>query len=136
MTKQITVTVNDYNRLIGLLEFASLKTVIPDLAGRLYAKLINAKTLPQQNINEEIITMNSRVYLKDINNQRETELTLTYPHEAEPRERKISVLTEIGIALLGRREGDIVSWKIPSGNGLFQIVKVTYQPEAAGDYYL
>ena len=136
MTKQITVTINDYNRLIGLLEFASLRSLIPDLAGRLYANLITAKTLPQEKIGEGIITMNSRVYLKDINNQRETEVTLTYPHEAEPRDRKVSVLSEIGIALLGRHEKDVVSWKVPAGVGLFEIVKVTYQPEAAGDYYL
>lgn len=136
MTKQITVTINDYNRLIGLLEFTSLKTIIPEVAGRLYVNLLNAKTLPQEKIDEGIITMNSRVYLKDANNQRETEVTLTYPNEAEPRERKVSVLSEIGIALLGRCEKEVVSWKVPGGIGLFEIVKVTYQPESAGDYYL
>jgi regulator of nucleoside diphosphate kinase len=136
MTGQITITINDYNRLIGLLELASLKTLLPDMAGRLYANLLNAKTLPQEKIDERIITMNSRVYLRDVNNQRKTEVTLTYPHEAEPRERKVSVLSEIGIALLGRHENDLVSWKVPGGIGLFEIVKVTYQPEAAGDYYL
>jgi regulator of nucleoside diphosphate kinase len=136
MTKQITVTINDYNRLIGLLEFTSLKTIIPEVAGRLYINLLNAKTLPQEKIDEGIITMNSRVYLKDANNQRETEVTLTYPNEAEPREQKVSVLSEIGIALLGRCEKEVVSWKVPGGIGLFEIVKVTYQPESAGDYYL
>ena len=136
MTKQITLTINDYNRIMGLLEFTSLKTLLPDLGSRLYANLLSAKTLPQEKINEGIITMNSRVYLKDVNNKRETEVTLTYPHEAEPRERKVSVLSEIGIALLGRHEKDLVSWKVPGGIGLFEIVKVTYQPEAAGDYYL
>ena len=136
MTKQITVTINDYNRLIALLEFASLRTIIPDIAGRLYANLLNAKTLPQEKISEGTITMNSRVHLKDVNKQRETEVTLTYPHEAEPRELRVSVLSEIGIALLGHHEKEVVSWKVPGGIGLFEIVKVTYQPEAAGDYYL
>ena len=136
MTKQITVTINDYNRLMGLLEFASLKTVIPDLAGKLYANLLAAQTIPQEKIDERIVTMNSRVYLRDINNRRETEVTLTYPHEAEAHERRVSVLSEIGVALLGRHEKDVVSWKVPAGVGLFEIVKITYQPEAAGDYYL
>jgi regulator of nucleoside diphosphate kinase len=40
------------------------------------------------------------------------------------------------MALLGCREGDIVSWQTPSGTGSFRIDKVTYQPEAAGDYHL
>jgi len=136
MTKQITVTINDYHRLIGLLEFASLKAIMPDIAGKLFTNLMNSKTLPQEKIDQGIVTMNSRVHLKDVNNQRETQVTLTYPHDAEPRERRVSVLSEIGIALLGRREKEVVSWKVPGGIGLFEIVKVTYQPEAAGDYYL
>jgi len=136
MTKQITVTINDYQRLIGLLEFASLKSIMPEIAGRLFTNLMNSKTLPQEKIDQGVVTMNSRVHLKDVNNQRETEVTLTYPHDAEPRERRVSVLSEIGIALLGRREKEVVSWKVPGGIGLFEIVKVTYQPEAAGDYYL
>ena len=80
--------------------------------------------------------MNSRVHLKDLNSQRDIELTLTYPRDAVPSERKISVFSEIGIALLGREEKEVVSWNVPDGIGLFEIVKVTYQPEAAGDYHL
>src|SRR5688572_24312647 len=135
MTKQITVTINDYQRLIGLLEFASLKSIMPEIAGMLFTNLMNSKTLPQEKIDQGVVTMNSRVHLKDVNNQRETEVTWTYPHAAEPRERRVSVLPEIGNALLGRREKDVVAWKVPGGIGLFEIVKVTYQPEAAGDYY-
>jgi regulator of nucleoside diphosphate kinase len=136
MTKQITTTINDYNRLMGLLEFASFKTTIPDVRGRLFTNLMNSKTLSQEKIDRRIVTMNSRIQLKDVNSQRETEVTLVYPHEAEPRDRRVSVLSEIGIALLGRCERELVSWKVPVGIGLFEIVKVTYQPEAAGDYHL
>lgn len=136
MTQRITVTINDYQRLIGLMELASMKARMPDIAKRLYAKITNARTFSQETIDSGVVTMNSRVHLKDLNNDRETEITLTYPHESEPRERKISVFSEIGIALLGHREKDVVSWKVPGGVGLFEIVKVTYQPEAEGHYYL
>lgn len=136
MRRHITVTINDYNRLMGLIAFASLKVKMPDIANRLEDSLLEAKTLSQDTIDEGIITMNSRVRLKDLNNQWETEITLTYPQDAQPRERKVSVFSEIGIALFGRQEKEVVSWKVPGGIGLFEIMKVTYQPEAAGDYYL
>ena len=136
MAKQIIVTINDYHRLMGLLEFASLMGKLPDIQSRLYTKLVSAKTLPPGEIDDTIITMNSRVRLKDMNNQRDTEITLTYPREALPTDRKISIFSEIGIALFGRREKEVVSWKVPDGIGLFEIMKVTYQPEAAGDYHL
>lgn len=136
MRRHITVTINDYNRLMGLMEFASLRAQMPAIANQLYDSLLQAKTLSQDTIDERIITMNSRVRLKDLNNQRETEITLTYPQDAQPRERKVSVFSEIGVALFGRQEKEVVSWKVPTGTGLFEIAKVTYQPEAAGDYYL
>ena len=136
MTKRITVTINDYERLMGLLEFASLMGKMPDIKSRLYTILVSAKTLRQETIDESIITMNSRVHLKNLNNQKETEITLTYPREASPGERRVSIFSEIGIALFGRQEKEVTSWKVPGGIGLFEIVKVTYQPEAAGDYHL
>lgn len=136
MTKKITVTINDYQRLMGLLEFASLMGKMPVIQSRLYTMLVSAKTLRQETIDEAVITMNSRVHLKDLNNQRETEITLTYPRDANPAERRVSIFSEIGIALFGREEKEVVSWKVPGGIGLFEIVNVTYQPEAAGDYHL
>ena len=136
MTKQIAITVNDHDRLMGLMNLSATKAIAPDIAVRLYTKIAGARTFSQQNIDADIVTMNSRIRLKDVNNGRETEITLTYPQEAEPRERRVSVLSEIGLALLGHGEKDVVSWKVPGGTGLFEIVKVTYQPEAEGHYYL
>ena len=109
---------------------------MPDIQSRLYDRLVAAKTLSQEAIDETIVTMNSRVRLKDLQSQRATEVTLTYPREALPTERRISIFSEIGITLLGRAEKDVVSWKVPDGIGLFEIAEVIYQPEAAGDYHL
>jgi regulator of nucleoside diphosphate kinase len=63
-------------------------------------------------------------------------VTLTYPDEADNRKMKISVFSPIGVALLGCQEGDIASWRVPSGIGRFKVLRVTYQPEAAGHYFL
>jgi regulator of nucleoside diphosphate kinase len=136
MRKRIVVTLNDYSRILGLIESSATKMKLPDTVSRLYEKLVTAEMRRQETIDERIITMNSRILLKELSSGRETEITITYPQEAEPRERKISLFSDIGTALLGRKEKDVVSCKIPSGVGLFEIVKVTYQPEAAGDYYL
>lgn len=134
MQQNITVTETDYDRLMGLMEFASLKAKMPDIATRLYGHLSSAHTLPPANIDRRIVTMNSRLKLRNLENRRETEITLTYPRDAQPLHRKVSVFSEIGAALLGRREREVVSWKVPGGVGHFEIVKVTYQPEAAGDF--
>jgi regulator of nucleoside diphosphate kinase len=130
------ITTNDYRRLTGFIEFASLEMKMPEIVNRLYSEFKGAKMLPQERIAKNVITMNSRVLLKALSGGREAEIAITYPQDADNRERKVSVFSPIGVALLGRQAGDIVSWKVPAGIGQFQIVKVTYQPEAVGHYYL
>ena len=130
------ITINDYQRLLGLIEFASLTGKMPGIISNLYQGLVNAKMLPQTNISSDVVTMNSRILLKDILNEREVEVTITYPQDADNRERKISVFSSIGVALLGSKVGDVASWNTPTGMGQFEILEVVYQPEAVGDYSL
>lgn len=130
------ITVNDYQRLTGFVEFASLKTKMPEIVTLFNRELKGAKILAQEKVSENVITMNSRVLLKNLATDSNAELTLTYPQDAEPSQRKVSVFSAIGIALLGKQVGDVTSWKTPKGKGSFEILKVTYQPEAVGDYSL
>jgi regulator of nucleoside diphosphate kinase len=132
----ILITINDYQRLTGLIGFASLEQKMPDIVNRLNNKFKTAKMLTQDRILGNVITMNSRVLLKEVSQGREAEVTVTYPQDADGREGRISVFSPIGIALLGRQVGDSVSWKVPSGIGQFEIIKIIYQPEAVGHYHL
>lgn len=136
MGRRITVTLNDYNRLQAILEAAMLRPNTTDAVNRLYDNLVNATVVAQTEIGDNVITMNSRVCLKDVTSNRQNEIVLTYPQEAQRHKRKVSVLSDIGVALLGKRERDIVSWRVPLGVGMFEVVEVTYQPEAAGHFYL
>jgi len=38
--------------------------------------------------------------------------------------------------MIGCRVGDIIEWQDVAGLRRLQIIKVIYQPEAAGDYHL
>jgi regulator of nucleoside diphosphate kinase len=118
------ITVNDYQRLMGFVQLASCKTKMPGVTNKLIARLDAAKLFQQNEIAKNVITM------------REAEITVTYPQDADARARRVSVFSEIGLALLGQKENDIVSRRIPSGTGRFQVEKVIYQPEASGDYFL
>lgn len=130
------VTFNDYDRLLRLIEMNSLKYKNPDMTDRLMKELKAAKMVSQQSIPDNVVTMNSRVLLKDLGSGRETEVTIAYPDDADARQGKISVFSPVGIALIGCRVDDIASWRIPGGIGRFRIAKIMYQPEAAGHYHL
>ncbi|HPI97684.1 MAG TPA: nucleoside diphosphate kinase regulator, partial [Synergistales bacterium] len=64
---------------------------------------------------EDVITMNSRVRLRDLESGEEMMYILVFPEDADFRNNKISVLAPIGTALLGYRVGDIIEWKVPKG---------------------
>lgn len=133
MEKTMFITVDDYERLIGLIEVRNRDSEIAD---RLMKELKSARTFPQNKISENIVTMNSRARLREINSGREIEITVTYPEQADNRQQMVSVFSPIGVALLGCREGDITSWRVPGGIGRFKVEKVLYQPEAQGHYSL
>ena len=130
------ITINDYQRLNGMIEFASLKKKLPEIVNRLRNEFKAAQMLSQQEISGDVITMNSRIVVKDLVTGREAEITITYPQDADSREGKVSIFSPIGVALLGRKLGDCVSWQVPNGTGRFEVSKISYQPEAVGDYYL
>ena len=85
---------------------------------------------------EDVITMNSRVRLSDLDSGEEMIYTLVFPEDSDFRNNRISVLAPIGTALLGYRVGDIIEWKVPKGIRKIKVEELLYQPEAAGDFHL
>jgi regulator of nucleoside diphosphate kinase len=62
--------------------------------------------------------MNSRVsYREEPSGERRT-VALVRPNEAAPSHGRISVLSPVGRALLGRRSGAVVSISVPGGRAL------------------
>ena len=84
----------------------------------------------------DVVTMNSRVRLMDLDTNEEMVYTLVFPDDADMAKSKISVLAPIGTAMLGYRVGDTFEWQVPDGIRRLRVKKVLYQPEAAGDYDL
>ena len=94
-------------------------------------KLVDSKSVPPN-----VVTMNSRVQLVDVDENKPMVFTLTFPRDADIAKGKLSVLSPIGTAILGNAERDLVEWRVPAGIRRIKILKVLYQPEAAGDYHL
>lgn len=84
----------------------------------------------------DVVTMNSRVRLTDLDSGAELVYTLVFPADADFKAGKISVLAPIGTALLGERVGTEIQWEVPAGVRRLRIEELLYQPEAAGDYHL
>lgn len=98
-------------------------------------ELLRAEVVEPRQIPADVVTMNSRVALKDLATGEEMVYELVFPADARLEENKISILAPIGTALLGYRAGDTITWKVPGGTRKIKITKILYQPEAAGDFH-
>lgn len=135
--KNIYVTENDVKRLHALLEVAKRSQYYgSDDLQKLGAELNRAIVVPSKDIPADVITMNSRVHLLDLETKEEMRYTLVFPDEADFTEGKISVLAPIGTAMLGYRAGDTFRWQVPAGVRRIKIQSILYQPEASGEYHL
>ncbi len=132
--KLIYITDNDMKRLKESIIEADNKDkkYLRELEDELdKGEVVNSRDIP-----DNIITMNSKVRLRDINTQKEMIYWLVFPDDSNTDQGKISILAPIGTALLGYKVGDIIEWKVPAGLTKLKVEEILYQPEAAGDYQL
>lgn len=129
MIRKIIITKEDSSKIKKTIDDAFFteginKEDLKDLEMELNrAQVVDIGELPV-----DVITMDSRVILSL--DGEEEEFCLVYPHDADVSKNKISILSPIGTAILGYREGDTIEWRVPSGVVEVKVVKVLYQPEA------
>ncbi|MFB9223434.1 bifunctional GNAT family N-acetyltransferase/nucleoside diphosphate kinase regulator [Paracoccus cavernae] len=129
VTTGIYITEIDKARLHRLIESED-DPVIVDLEHEIERATV---VLPQEVIGS-VVTMNSEVLLKLDDEPRQ--VALVYPHDADEESGKLSVLSDLGTAVLGHQEGDIIDWLVADRTRRIQIEKVIYQPESCGDLHL
>jgi regulator of nucleoside diphosphate kinase len=136
-TKPIQITEFDLKRLAELIREAGHSDYRDsEYLKDLEKELERAEVVPAKEISGDVITMNSRVRLVDIDSGEEMTYTLVFPEDADIAENKISVLAPIGTAMLGYRIDDSFSWTVPDGERRLQVKEILYQPESSGDYHL
>ena len=134
----IYITEVDRQRLEKLIEFADERdrSASRENLRRLEHELDRAETVAPEDVPRDVITMRSKVRLRDLNTGEEMIYTLVFPTEANYEEAKISVLAPVGTAMLGYRVGDTIEWQVPSGIRRLKVEELLYQHERAGDYNL
>lgn len=135
----IYITELDRQRLEKLIEIAEER---PNGDGnheylrKLESELDAAETVSSAEVPGDVITMRSKVRLRDLTTNEQMVYTLVFPSEAKFDEGRISVLAPVGTAMLGYRAGSVIEWHVPSGLRRLKVEEILYQPEAAGDYNL
>ncbi len=94
-------------------------------------ELESAEVVEPDCVPPDVVTMRSRVRVRDMVSGEAATYTISYPVDANLEAGRLSVLAPIGTALLGYREGDVIEWPVPGGVRVLKIEKLEHQPEAA-----
>ena len=98
--------------LVGRLEAlaASVMRRSPEVGERLIDEIARAKLVAPNKMRDDVITIGSVVTYRDLDMAREHTVAVVYPENANSDEGRISVLTPVGVALLGLSPGATISW--------------------------
>lgn len=110
---KISITSSDHARLRALAEAAA--TTMPDVADWLGDELDRARIVRDDRQPPGVVRMGDGVAFRDNTTGQVQTVSLVYPEEADITLKKISVLTPIGVALIGMSAGESISWQTRTG---------------------
>jgi regulator of nucleoside diphosphate kinase len=128
--RTIYVTKDDAEKLRKLLETTKIfyDQDRNDLQ-ELEAELEQSHVVEPDDIPQDVVVMNSKVRLVDLDTDEELVYRLTFPEDTDIDQDKISVLAPVGTAMLGRRVGEVIEGKVPAGLCKLKVEAIIQQPE-------
>ena len=121
---------NQKNQVIlGEDDFRQLKQFAENFPGNtnemsLSYELSRAVVVENDQVPAGSIRLNSLVKVRELTSNKEMEFSIVMPAFADFKQKKISVLTPMGAALIGLSKGETVEWKMPAGMKKFKILDV------------
>jgi transcription elongation factor GreA len=87
-------------------------------------QIASARIIDQSKIETDVVQIMNKVTIRNNKNNTTMTYTIVSEHEANLKNGKISVNTPIAQGLLGKKIGDIVEIKVPSGIIPFEIINI------------
>jgi transcription elongation factor GreA len=85
----------------------------------------NARLINEAQITTDVVQILNKVKIRNLHNNIVMTYTLVADSEANLKENKIAVSTPIAKGLIGKKVGDIVDIKVPSGMVKFEVVEIS-----------
>jgi regulator of nucleoside diphosphate kinase len=134
--KCVVISEVDLDRLSVLIHSPRGRVSCGPLVTSLEQELSRGTVVAPSRVPRGVVTMNSRVRIRDVKHDQRETFTLVYPQDANIEQGRLSVLAPLGTALLGAKAGDVVEVNAPGGVRRIRVERILYQPEAAGDFNL
>ncbi|HKM94341.1 MAG TPA: transcription elongation factor GreA [Prolixibacteraceae bacterium] len=92
---------------------------------QLQAKVATARIIDESKIDTSSVQIMNVVTIKNKKNNSVMKYTIVSEHEADLKAGKISIATPIARGLLGKKVGEVVDIKVPSGVIPFEVIDIS-----------
>ncbi len=90
----------------------------------LTSQLKNAEQVLRKDLPEDIVTVDTRVTIKNHNTNEEKTYVFVGPDKAKRKNNTESILSKIGLALVGCKEGDTINWVLDGVHSEVEVLSV------------
>ena len=121
MTQSIQLTTGVYDMIK---DHIRRKKSSPEEEEILKNQLKNASQVTRKNLPLDVVTVDAKVTVKYQGSDQEEIYTFVGPHKAKRRNNTLSIMSNIGLALVGCKIGDVVNWTLDEEEKQLQITNV------------
>lgn len=113
---------NILKRIMSMSRYLNDKSYKASIS-RLYTELEKVKVVSEEEMPKDVIRFNSIVTF-DTPFSKNQSYQIVTPEKSDIKNKKISVLAPMGLALFGYAKGDKITWEFPSGENIIEITEV------------
>lgn len=122
--KHIILEKSEYYWILWLIQNKKFSDILnQSWLDTLKSELQSAIVKNEEEMPDDIVRLNSIVSVQTYYGPR-AEFQLVAPSESNAEMNKISILSKLGLALIGYSKGDEISWVSPNGNKKIRILDV------------
>lgn len=117
----IIVTTGIYDLLK---EYVHTRKANPQESELINQELKGASQVLRKDMPEDVVAINTKVtfHIKETNKVQE--LHFTNPQKARLKHNTVSIISPIGVAIVGRKVGDVIVWPFTNGTQTITIQKI------------
>lgn len=90
-------------------------------------KLASAEVVDPSQIQSDRIVFGATVFLHDLETEEEVSYQIVGVDEADVKQNKISILSPLARALIGKKAGDVVMVQSPKGEREYEIIRFVFR---------
>ena len=121
MTQELTLTTGIYDLIKDQIRRKKVSSQEEEV---LKVRLKNAVQLTRKNLPEDVVTIDAKTTIKNHTSNQEESYTFVAPDKAKRRNNTESIISPMGLAIMGTKVGDKVKWQFDDKEVELEILNV------------